>query len=110
MLTFKQYLDESSDYVELPLDQIQPWEPVEHKFRHTIDAIKWKLGKGYHDSVDPIRVEKNVGHVKARSGKIVQTGNRPYVIVDGHHRYIAHEEAGEKKIRVKILTKKELGV
>jgi len=101
--------------VWVPLDQIQRWEPDEHKFDRTIKDLE-RAYKKYKDTNDqkylpqPIRIEPNTGKIKLRSsGNIIDTGNKKFVIEDGHHRHIAAERAGLKKINAIVRNSKTTG-
>lgn len=93
----------------VPMDSIQPWESDANKSRLVIDEIKWKLAKGYDHLIYPIVLEPNTGQLQPRSGKILDTGNRPFLIWDGHHRYIAYKESGRTEIPARIRDTKTLG-
>lgn len=93
----------------ISMDLIQPWEPDANKSRYIIDGIKWKLSKGYDHLIDPIVLEPNTGTLITRSGKTIDTGTRPYLIWDGHHRYIAYKESGRTEIPVIIKDSLSLG-
>ena len=101
--------------VWVPLDQIQRWEPDKHKFDRSIQDLERAYRK-YKDTGDekylpqPIRIEQNTGKIKLRSsGRIIDTGNKKFVIEDGHHRHIAAEKAGLKEINAIIRNSRTTG-
>lgn len=108
MQTFSQHIAESHDVVEVPLADIQPWERGE-KSKDGIADIRWKLKKGYDRLVDPIVLEPNTGKLRLKSGGVIDTGSRKYLIWDGHHRYEAHRLEGRKTIKAVIRTSKTIG-
>jgi hypothetical protein len=80
---------------DVPLKDIQNWEPKGDKSRAMIDRYKWMIRSGqYKKQNNLISLEHNDG----QHGKSAHA----YTIADGHHRFYAHQELGKKSIAAKV--------
>jgi ParB-like chromosome segregation protein Spo0J len=83
--SFVQYINEATR-VSVPIEKLVPWQ--EHHNEDAVNGYQKKIQRG--KKIAPLKV---IPH---------ETQKDKYSIVDGHHRYLAHQREKSKNVEVVV--------